>query len=104
MHPLLRAAADRQWGLFTTSDALRAGYDHAEIRDLCGTDRWIRLRRGVYVTAARLAAIEKAGARHRAECVAVLLDLDRPETAVSMAPLRACGGCRRHVTLTPPSA
>jgi hypothetical protein len=83
VHPVLRAAADRQWGIFTASDARRAGYGHAEIRDLCGTGRWVRLRRGVYVTAKRLAVIEKGGARHRADCLAVLLDLGRAEAALS---------------------
>jgi hypothetical protein len=102
MHPLLRAAADRQWGLFTTSDALRAGYDHPEIRDLVGTGSWIRLRRGVYVTSARLAAVDEARSHHRAECVAVLLQLGRPEAAISHASAARLWGVpvRRTIELT----
>ncbi|UOY00797.1 type IV toxin-antitoxin system AbiEi family antitoxin domain-containing protein [Blastococcus sp. PRF04-17] len=83
MHPLLRAAADRQLGLFTATDARRAGYEHTEIRRNCSTGVWARLRRGVYATTADLAALEARGRRHQAECLAVLLDLDRPRTAIS---------------------
>ena len=83
MHPLLRAAGERQLGLFTASDARRAGYGHPEIQALCSAGRWVRLRRGVYTTAERLADAEGRGARHRLECYAVLLDLDRPAAAIS---------------------
>jgi hypothetical protein len=47
VHPLLRARAEQQLGLFTAVDARRAGYEHAEIRTLCTSGRWIRVRRGV---------------------------------------------------------
>ncbi|WP_324274688.1 type IV toxin-antitoxin system AbiEi family antitoxin domain-containing protein [Blastococcus brunescens] len=46
MHPLLRAVAERQLGLFTAADARRAGYEHGEIRHLCSSGTWVRLRRG----------------------------------------------------------
>ena len=48
VHPILRAAAERQLGLFTAVDARRAGYRHPEIQLPCSTGRWVRLRRGVY--------------------------------------------------------
>jgi hypothetical protein len=83
MHPLLRAAADRQLGVFTATDARRAGYEHTEIARNCSTGAWVRLRRGVYVTTDALAALEAGGRRYQAECVAVLLCLDRPRTAIS---------------------
>ena len=83
VHPLLRAAAVRQHGVFTATDAHRAGYDHPEIRRLCASGRWHRLRRGVYVTAAGLARIEAEGRRHQLECLAVLLALGRPTAALS---------------------
>ena len=83
MHPLLRAAGERQLGLFTAADARRAGYSHVEIQSLCSTGRWIRLRRGVYMTAEQLAAVELRGGRHRLDCYAVLLDLARPRTTIS---------------------
>lgn len=72
MHPFLRAAAERQLGLFTAVDARGAGYPQPEIQLLCSTGRWIRLRRGVYTTADHLAQIEKQSERHRLECYAVL--------------------------------
>jgi len=83
MHPVLRALADRQYGVFTAVDARRAGYEHAEIRYLCSSGAWVRLRRGVYVTAADLAAAEASNGRHRVECAAVLRDLGRPRAAIS---------------------
>lgn len=83
MHPLLRAAADRQLGLFTAVDARRAGYEHGEIRHLCSSGAWVRLRRGVYGLADEVAAARESGRRHALDCVAVLLDLGRPEAAVS---------------------
>lgn len=80
MHPTLRARADRQWGLFTASEARSCGYAHGEIRHLLSTGAWVRLRRGVYVTADDLAPI--AG-NHRVDCLAVLLSLGRAGAAVS---------------------
>jgi len=110
MHPYLIARAERQLGLFTASDARRAGYEHGEIRHLCSSGAWVRLRRGVYVTADELSTIETAGRRHRAECLAVLLELDRPTAAISHAsaarlwglPVRRDIG--RVVRLTDPTA
>ncbi len=106
MHPVLRAAAERQWGLFTAVDARRAGYGHDEIRALCGTGRWVRLRRGVYTTPGRLAEI--GSRRHGADCLAALLFLDRPGTAVShgsaarLLDVPVWGGLDPTVRLTDP--
>ncbi|TFV86417.1 type IV toxin-antitoxin system AbiEi family antitoxin domain-containing protein [Blastococcus sp. CT_GayMR16] len=83
MHPLLRAVAERQYGVFTAVDARRAGYGHPEIRHLCASGRWHRLRRGIYVTADELARADTGSRRHRLECLAVLLALDRPTAAIS---------------------
>lgn len=83
MHPLLRAAADRQLGLFTAADARRAGYGHTEIKGLCSSGTWLRLRRGVYVEAARLPTSTTDAVRHRADCLAVMLGLGRPTAAIS---------------------
>lgn len=83
MDPTLRARAETRLGLFTAADALAAGYGHPEIQRLCRAGTWHRLHRGVYVTAPALAAAEGSGGRHRLECLAVLLALGRPATAVS---------------------
>jgi hypothetical protein len=107
MHPLLRAAAERQWGLFTAVDARRAGYGHDEIRSLCTTGTWVRLRRGVYTTADRLT--ELGGRRHGVDCLAVLLCVGSPRTVIShSSAARLLGitvrrGLDRTVRLTDPA-
>ncbi|SFF56283.1 type IV toxin-antitoxin system AbiEi family antitoxin domain-containing protein [Blastococcus tunisiensis] len=83
MHPLLRAAADRQCGLVTATDAYRAGYQVEEVRRLCSSGQWKRLRRGIYVPADTLADVEAAGRRYQLDCLAVLLSTDRRSTALS---------------------
>jgi hypothetical protein len=83
VHPLLRHAAQRQLGLFTAVDARRAGYEHPEIRHMCSSGRWRRLRRGVYIAAEHLAHAEENGQRHQLDCLAVLLAVDRPSAAIS---------------------
>jgi hypothetical protein len=81
VHPVLRARAEQRFGLFTTAEALLAGYRKSEIRDLCSTGRWVRLRRGILVTAQDLADGEARGRRFALECLAVQLSVDR-RTAV----------------------
>lgn len=83
VHPLLRAAADRQSGLITAADAYRAGYQVEEVRRLCSSGRWRRLRRGVYVPADTLADVEAAGRRYQLDCLAVLLSTGRRSTTLS---------------------
>jgi hypothetical protein len=83
VHPLLRAAAERQLGLFTAADTRRAGYDQSEVRRRRSAGAWVRLRRGVYVTVEVLAEADRQGGRHRLECLAVLLELDRATAVLS---------------------
>lgn len=83
MHPALRARAERRFGLFTTAEAIAAGYGHSEIRSLCTTGHWVRLRRGVLISAPDLAAGEQRGNRHDLDCLAVLMSLGRPTAFVS---------------------
>ena len=78
MHPSLRARAEQRFGLFTTAEALLVGYGKSEIRDLCSTGRWVRLRRGVLVGTQDLADGEARGRRFAMDCLAVQLGLDRP--------------------------
>ena len=64
MHPALRAASERRLGLFTTGDAVRAGYGASEIRALCRSSSWVRLRRGVFIAAETpVTVIQKDGMR-----------------------------------------
>jgi hypothetical protein len=83
VHPVLRAAAERRFGVFTAAEAVAAGHRHSEIQNLTGSGRWVRLRRGVLITADDLERARGNGLAHRVDCVAVLLALDRPRTAVS---------------------
>ena len=83
MHPVLRFQAEARFGLFTTAEARRAGYGPSELRSLCTSGQWVRLRRGILVTAEDLAAGEELGRRFSMDCLAVQLGLDRPTAALS---------------------
>ena len=83
MHPMLRARAERRFGLFTTAEAIATGYGPSEIRNLCATGRWVRVRRGVLISASDLAAGEQQGRRHDLDCLAVLMSLGRTTAFVS---------------------
>lgn len=108
MHPLLRAVADRQDGIVTARDARRAGYDHGEIRHLCTSGRWVRLRRGIHITAPDLADRVERHGRHRLDCVATPLTLGPPTRRSATLRPPGCGGCPsgggldRTVRLTDP--
>ena len=100
VHPLLRAAADRQLGLFTALDARRAGYEHGEIRHLLAAGTWTRLRRGVYGLTDDVSSARASGRRHAIDCTAVLLDLGRPQaTASHTSALRLLGLPARQALL-----
>jgi predicted transcriptional regulator of viral defense system len=74
VHPQLRAIADARLGIFTSREALAVGYTVDDVRAELRTRRWVRLRKGVYVSAdVVLAADERQ--RHLLDCVAVLLCL-----------------------------
>jgi predicted transcriptional regulator of viral defense system len=83
VHPVLRRAADRRLGVFTALDARSAGYRPDEVRLACSSGRWVRLRRGVYMTAEDLATLERRGLQHAVAAVAVLAFLGRPGAVVS---------------------
>lgn len=83
MHPALSVLAERRYGVITAAEALASGYGHPEIRHLCSSGRWVRLRQGVYITAEDLDRAVAAGRRHRVDCLAVLLFLGRPRTTIS---------------------
>ncbi len=73
VHPALESAARRRGGVFTVADARRAGLTPDDVRSAIRTRAWHRLRRGVYVPAARwleLAADPRA--RHLLLCAAAL--------------------------------
>ena len=82
MHPLVRAAADRQHGVVTRRDLQRAGIGDQEIRTRVARGEWVRLRRGAYIAAADLAAARSRHRRHVIACRAVLLTLGRDSAVV----------------------
>lgn len=76
VHPTLCAVAARQFGAFTSRDAIRAGYSREEVQAEVSRGRWVRLRRGVYADRAAVEATDgDPVARHRLECAAVLVRL-----------------------------
>jgi putative AbiEi antitoxin of type IV toxin-antitoxin system len=77
--PGLAALAAAQGGVFTTAQALAAGYNGDEIGRLRRSGSWVRLRRGVY--AERSAIPDGAAARHLLQLRAALLTLSGPAAA-----------------------
>ena len=125
MTPALIAAARAAGWVFTRQDALAAGYTPAAIRNLVGTGRWRRLRRGAYVeawryqrgderqrhgfeVAAALVTLRERGAAGSHESAARLhgIDLLRTPDVVAItrppeAPRRAPGRVRVHYASLP---
>ena len=75
MHPILQSVAARRLGVFTSREALAAGYVVDDIKAALRSGRWVRLRKGVYTTRECLAAADERE-RHLLDCVAALLSLD----------------------------
>jgi predicted transcriptional regulator of viral defense system len=97
VHPQLEAIAAERLGVFTSREALQAGYDVDGIRAELRTRRWVRLRRGVYCAAGTVAAAD-ARQRHLLESVAVLLRLGRGPV------LSHASAARLHELVVPRSA
>jgi hypothetical protein len=70
-------------GIFTTSDLTEHGVGESEIRSAVRTGSWVRLRTGVFVTAADLAEIERTARRPGLDALAVLASLDRCSAVLS---------------------
>ena len=71
---MLSAVADPRLGVFTSREALAAGYTVDDVKSYLRTGRWVRLRKGVYVAREHLSA-ERSGQRHLLDSIAVLLSL-----------------------------
>ncbi len=97
MLPRLQACADVHLGVFTARQALAAGLTVDDIKAELRNRRWVRLRKGVYVTRDRLASADDRD-RHLLDAVAVLLCLD-PGPVLSHA-----SAARRHELVVPRGA
>ena len=75
MHPQLRTIANARLGVFTSREALAVGYRVEDVRAELGARRWLRLRKGVYISADDVPANDPQQ-RHLLDCLAVLLTLD----------------------------
>jgi hypothetical protein len=74
VHPKLQFVAQGRLGVFTSQEALAAGYVVDDIKAALRSGRWVRLRKGVYTTRECVAAADER-VRHLLDCVAVLLSL-----------------------------
>jgi len=76
---VLAEVADRQFGVFTTAQALAAGYSREEIRSALRSRAWTWCRRGVYcATETAEAARSRPREAHLLAVAAVRVTLDRP--------------------------
>jgi hypothetical protein len=79
----VRVAASARLGLFATPELQAAGVTEREVRSAVRSGAWVRLRAGVFVSAADLAATEAAGRRRELDVLVVTTALDRPGAALS---------------------
>ncbi|MGY1857580.1 type IV toxin-antitoxin system AbiEi family antitoxin domain-containing protein [Modestobacter sp. SYSU DS0290] len=94
--------ARRRLGIFTTAELAEQGVGEREIRTAVRTGTWVRLRTGVFVTAADLAEIERTGRRPGLDALAVTTGLARPSAVLSGATAAWVWGLPRP-RATPPT-
>ncbi|MGY2004966.1 type IV toxin-antitoxin system AbiEi family antitoxin domain-containing protein [Blastococcus sp. SYSU DS1024] len=75
--------ARRRLGIFTTADLAARGVTEREVRTATRTGAWVRLRTGVFVSAADLAEVERTDRRPGLEALAVTTALARPSAVLS---------------------
>jgi hypothetical protein len=75
--------ARRRLGIFTSADLAARGVGDREIRTAVDRGTWVRLRTGIFVTAADLAEIERTGRRPGLDALAVTTGLNRSSAVVS---------------------
>jgi hypothetical protein len=79
----VRVAASARLGLFDSVGLKAAGVTEREVRSAVRSGAWVRLRPGLFVTAAHLAETEAAGRRRELDVLAVTTALARPSAALS---------------------
>ena len=75
----------RRLGLFTTAELAATGIGESEIRTAVRSGTWVRLRTGVFVSAADLAEVTRTGRRPGLDALAVTTSLARPSAVLSGA-------------------
>ncbi|WP_158657528.1 type IV toxin-antitoxin system AbiEi family antitoxin domain-containing protein [Blastococcus saxobsidens] len=93
--------ARRRLGLFTTADLAARGVTEREVRTAVRTGAWVRLRTGVFVSAADLAEVDRSDRRHGLEALAVVAGLARPSAVLSRECAAWVWGLPRPRTATP---
>ena len=79
----VQIAATSRLGIFSTADLAGAGVTEREVRTAVRSGAWVRLRPGLFVTAADLAATEAAGRRLDPDALVVTTALARPTAVLS---------------------
>ena len=77
--------ARRRLGIVTTADLAQRGVGPSEIRTAVRAGEWVRLRTGVFVTAADLAEVERTGRRPGLDALAVTTSIGRSSAVLSGA-------------------
>lgn len=77
--------ARRRLGIFTSADLTATGIGKAEIAAAVRAGTWVRLRPGVFVTAADLAEVVATDRRPGLDALAVMASLGRTSAAFSGA-------------------
>jgi hypothetical protein len=75
----------RRLGIFTTAELTAQGVGESEVRAAVRSGSWVRLRTGVFVSAADLAQVERTGRRPGLAALAVTTSLARPSAVLSGA-------------------
>jgi hypothetical protein len=75
--------ARRRLGILTTADLAARGVTEREVRTATRSGVWVRLRTGIFISAADLAEVERSGRRPGLDALAVTTSLDRPSAALS---------------------
>lgn len=77
------APVRRRLGIFTTAELTAHGIGESEVRTAVRAGSWVRIRTGVFITAADLAAVERTGRRPGLDALAVTTSLARPSAVLS---------------------
>jgi hypothetical protein len=91
----------RRLGIVTTADLVAQGVSESEVRTAIRAGDWVRLRTGIFISAADLAEVECTGRRPGLDALAVMISLDRPSAVLSGATAAWVWGLPRPKQTTP---